>query len=302
MDRITTELLRDWAWWIAGGVAVLILLVMLIFFYRSKDEVPAPRPEIEVPQVDVEPEPDTEPQHPLPPVEEEAAADEAEPLPPLPPLDESDESITGALADALGAEAVKRHLIEENIIPSIVVTIDNLARDELALRLRAVTPVQGQFSPSVQEGEFEPGEEEYELREEDFERYEAAVELVESTDTEDIVALYRRYYPLFQTAYANLGYPSQYFNDRLVEVIDHLLDAPEVEPPIELTRPFVLYEFADPSLEGRSAGQKILIRMGPDNAAAIKEKLREIREAVSTTTPSDDLSRSPTPPDAQNVP
>ncbi|MBA3564866.1 MAG: DUF3014 domain-containing protein [Gammaproteobacteria bacterium] len=287
MDRITTDLLRDWAWWIAGGVVVLLLLVLLIFFYRSKDEVPATRPEIEVPQVDVEPEPDTEPQHPLPPVEDEATADEAEPLPPLPPLDESDESITGALADAIGVEAVKRHLIEENIIPSIVVTIDNLARDELALRLRAVTPVQGQFSPSVQEGEFEPGEEEYELREEDFERYEAAVKLVESTDTEDIVALYRRYYPLFQTAYADLGYPAQYFNDRLVEVIDHLLDAPEVEPPIELTRPFVLYEFADPSLEGRSAGQKILIRMGPDNAAAIKEKLREIREAVSTTTPVD---------------
>ena len=39
----------------------------------------------------------------------------------------------------------------------------------------------------------------------------------------------------------------------------------------------VLYEFAAPDLETRSAGQKMLLRMGPDNAARVKAKLREIR-------------------------
>lgn len=42
-----------------------------------------------------------------------------------------------------------------------------------------------------------------------------------------------------------------------------------------------LYMFADPELEARSAGQKILIRTGPANANAIKAKLGEIRNKVT---------------------
>jgi len=45
-------------------------------------------------------------------------------------------------------------------------------------------------------------------------------------------------------------------------------------------RPRAHYQFADPGLESLSAGQKVLIRMGPDNAQVIKAKLRDIRRAV----------------------
>jgi hypothetical protein len=100
-------------------------------------------------------------------------------------------------------------------------------------------------------------------------------------DTGKLVALYVRLYPLFQQAYRDLGYPDRYFNDRLVEVIDHLLATPSVPGPIKLAQPHVLYEFADPALEARSAGQKILIRIGPDNAARVKAKLRELRRQVT---------------------
>jgi hypothetical protein len=43
----------------------------------------------------------------------------------------------------------------------------------------------------------------------------------------------------------------------------------------------VFYEYADPSLEQLSAGQKLLIRMGSENAAALKLKLRELRREVA---------------------
>ncbi len=39
--------------------------------------------------------------------------------------------------------------------------------------------------------------------------------------------------------------------------------------------------FADPELEARSAGQKILLRTGAANATAIKAKLREIRQEIT---------------------
>ena len=42
----------------------------------------------------------------------------------------------------------------------------------------------------------------------------------------------------------------------------------------------MFYTFADPALEGRSAGQKLLIRMGPANARIIKAKLREFRAEI----------------------
>jgi hypothetical protein len=68
----------------------------------------------------------------------------------------------------------------------------------------------------------------------------------------------------------------------MVEVIDHLLVGPEVKGPIELLRPSVYYKFADPALEDRSVGQKALIRMGPENAAIVQAKLRDLRQRIAT--------------------
>jgi hypothetical protein len=96
-------------------------------------------------------------------------------------------------------------------------------------------------------------------------------------DVDAIVDLYQRFYPLFQQSYERLGYPDAYFNDRLIEVIDHLLETPTPNEPIQLIRPNVLYEFADPGLESLSSGQKLLLRMGPANAATVKGVLIEFR-------------------------
>jgi len=47
-------------------------------------------------------------------------------------------------------------------------------------------------------------------------------------------------------------------------------------------RPKVFYQFADPELEALSAGQKILIRIGPDQAARVKGRMAELRQALAT--------------------
>ena len=82
-------------------------------------------------------------------------------------------------------------------------------------------------------------------------------------DIKQLTALYFHFYPLFQQAYQSLGYPNGYFNDRLVVTIDNLLATPDVNGPISLVRPNVMYQYADPKLEKLSAGQKLLVRMGP---------------------------------------
>ncbi len=89
--------------------------------------------------------------------------------------------------------------------------------------------------------------------------------------------MYIRFYPLFQQAYLELGYPKGQFNNRLLESIADLLDAPEPTTSPVLTEHKVMYEFADPALETQSAGQKVMIRVGIENERRIKSVLRAIR-------------------------
>ena len=116
-------------------------------------------------------------------------------------------------------------------------------------------------------------------------RYDALVAQLYYADIDKAYDTYRRFYPLFQKAYEQLGYPDAYFNDRLVEVIDHLLATPVPAGPIVLVRPNVLYEFADPDLEALSSGQKLMLRMGPSNSATLKRLLEKLRARLTAERP-----------------
>ena len=47
-------------------------------------------------------------------------------------------------------------------------------------------------------------------------------------------------------------------------------------------QPWVRYEFVDPQLQALSSGQKMLVRMGPENARRLKAVLAELRRRVAT--------------------
>ncbi len=191
----------------------------------------------------------------------------------LPALPDSDQLVQDSLAGVLGHDPVARFVVPQNIVRHIVVTADNLPRKKLAVELRPLRPIAGETMTATQ-GDLVT------LGEANFARYTPLVRVVQSADVKVLAVVYQRLYPLFQQAYEDLGYPDKYFNDRLVEVIDHLLEAPEVPAPIPLVQPKVFYEYADANLEARSAGQKLLVRMGPANARIIKAKLKEFRAEI----------------------
>lgn len=256
--------------WIACAVAVVGLSIAAVVWrdkwWRDEPAMPAEPPIVAAPPPVVPDEP-PEPaiKHPLP---EPATQD------PLPPLDASDAPLQGAIADLMGADIVKQWVSPENLVRHIVASIDNLPEQRVAERIRPLNRLSGEFEVGGSEDApvLDPA---------NFRRYEPVVKAIHAMDTQQLVATYQRYYPLFQQSYEGLGHPPQYFNDRVIEVIDHLLETPEVEGPIALARPAVQYEYADPKLESLSAGQKVLIRMGPENAALLKAKLREIRAAAA---------------------
>jgi hypothetical protein len=193
-------------------------------------------------------------------------------------LEESDAAMVGALDGLVGAERLDTWFVTEQLISRIVATVDSLTSREIAPLVLPLKPVPGPFQVAS-DGEAVT------ISPDNAARYAQLVQMVAALDTEQAVALYTRFYPLFQEAYEALGYPGEYFNDRLVEVIDHLLATPEVSGPIRLVKPEAVYLYADPALESLSAGQKLLLRMGGENAALIRAKLREYRAAITRQDP-----------------
>ncbi|MBS0417614.1 MAG: DUF3014 domain-containing protein [Proteobacteria bacterium] len=251
-----------------GSAAIVVIgLLGAVYYYKYHNAVPAapvvtqaPKPPVEAPQAATEP----AVRNPIP---------ESTDAQPLPPLKESDPQVRQALIDVFGAKAISQFLVPESVVRHIVVTVDNLPRKKVAIELRPVKPTPGATQTATQ-GDITT------LGAANFERYAPLIKVIQGTDTKTLVGVYFRLYPLFQQSYEDLGYPGQYFNDRLVEVIDDMLKAPDVQGPIQVTQPKVFYEFADPKLESLSAGQKLLLRMGPANETIMKAKLLEFRRMI----------------------
>ena len=198
--------------WI-GAVAVLAVVAAvaayLYLYLERQAEEPEPASEPPVPEVIEEP----QIRHPIPPVETEP-----EELPePLPPLDESDTAAQQTFAALAGEQENAELLLPEGIIRRMVATVDNLPRPKLAPKLRPVAPPAGHFLVSG-------NDENPVLSPENYSRYTPFVELVASIPADQLADAYFRYYSLLQQAYEELGYPAAYFNDRLVEVIDDIVD------------------------------------------------------------------------------
>jgi Protein of unknown function (DUF3014) len=255
---------RSWLTWVLLAVLVAVIGGAGYYYWQKQLEpepparvgveprVPALPPQAEKPAI----------QFPVPDVEEPAEQ-------PLPALEQSDARIGELVTGLVGRGAFKSFVSPAQLIRRIVATVDNLPRKIAPVRMRPVPPVPGQFTPGARNQA----------------RYSSHVKAFQAIDARALVQGYAKLYPLFQRAYADLGYRDRHFNDRLVEAIDDMLAAPELTSPPELVQPKVLYQYADPALEGRSAGQKFMMRLGAENAAKVKAKLREIRRELTAASP-----------------
>jgi hypothetical protein len=206
--------------------------------------------------------------------------------------------LEAALIDLVGSERAMSLFRLQDLPRRIVTTVDNLGRPQASASLWPVNPPPGPFTTD-RSGDAEV------IAAANYGRYAAYVEMLESIDLERATAAYRRLYPLLQDAYADLGYPDRYFNDRVVEVIDVLLVTPQPRGPLRVRlpefsedvspeRPWVLYQFEDPDLQALSAGQRILLRIGPENARRVKQVLTALRLQIAKLPP----PRTATPPSA----
>ncbi|HXT99415.1 MAG TPA: DUF3014 domain-containing protein [Polyangia bacterium] len=204
----------------------------------------------------------------------------------LPALDQSDAYVGRVLRELVGRSGVASFLNVDGFARRFVVTVNNLASDSASTERWPVRETAGRFQTDARDDRII-------ISPRNAARYTPFVSFVEAIDSRKAVAAYVAMYPLLQRAYEELGEPTPYFNDRVVAVIDDLLATPDVGEPVRVKHidaegaspaPVAarLYVYDDPSLEKRTAGQKILLRVGQDNAKRLKAKLVEIRALLAS--------------------
>jgi hypothetical protein len=291
-----------WPWLLVAAVLVAAGAWLL----RPRDQAPASAQDASPPSAGMASDhPSTEVpprviQHPLEGAGSADAADAA-----IPSLADSDAAAWDALAGLAADASVLDVLLREHLVQRLVVMIDNLSEPRITTRALAMRSLPGTFATepdaaasdttaSVTPGLDAPGPgitgpdsprpDAIALRisPANAQRYAPYVEAFAQVDPQRVASTYRRFYPLFQQAYAEVAGPDAYFNDRLVAVIDHLLQAPEPELPLQVAQDaHGKFRFVDPALESRSVGQKALLRLAPAQRDRVKQQLRAIRRAIA---------------------
>lgn len=260
-------------------VVILVVIVAAVAFYFLRDDDELPNSQTITTPVAVGPQvvatssvassiaPIVEYQPPEPVVEVE----------PLPTLNESDSNILAALQQLRG-EGLLQLLVPQEVIRKFVLAVNNLAEGKVIHEYRPVVSppppfVAETFSVMV-EGSAADQER---VAPANFQRYEPYVTTLALIDSDAAVAVYRRFYPLLEEAFRELGLKKPNFHSVVIAAIDNILAAPESQGDLLLVRPKVFYQYADPALEQLPQTHKLMLRMGPENARSVKASLRQLR-------------------------
>ncbi|MCW8125901.1 DUF3014 domain-containing protein [Microbulbifer halophilus] len=264
--------------WIIG-LAVIAIIAIAAYFILSADKAPEPAPPVAVeePEQAEEPAPDLEPA----PAEPEPAPAEPAPEPEreLPPLNDSDETFRGDLLSLAPDGALGRWLVSDELLRKWVAAVNAASSGQMMAKNRPYNSPRGELAVD------EEGATGMVLSEENYRRYDTPVRLFAAMDTDTAIDLYQFWYPRLREAFGELGMRDKKFHNVLLKAIDQALAASDVDEPIQLVRPSVYYKFADPKLERLPGVHKLMIRMGPDNAARVKEKLKELKAELEQITP-----------------
>jgi len=260
---------------------------------------PAPRPENDeapastrqddsvLPRIRIQPQAEppaqaAEPTIAEPPVE--VVVEETEPAPvdtsaatpavQLPNLNVSDVFVFNELRGLQNGAAVVSLLAEDQIIRKFVVFVENISRGafpQTGLPYKSLgveMPVR-----NIDDNLFV-------MEEAAHARFDQIVDTFVALDPDASMALYRLLSPLFQQAYAEIGFRDSNFDATLRTAINNVLRTTEIEGPYQLVKPSVMYLYADASIENLQEVHKQLIRIGPENTEKLKAKLREFLERL----------------------
>ena len=254
---------------------VIVTGAAYLVFDARTPEAPPPPPSVSPAPLPAEPTPlpqpvaDPVPEPGVDPAPEaEVAAPVAPPPPPLPALAHSDDEVRAAFAPfGLPAPWLERAgLLQRAATVLVNLSVGTLPRRQLAF-LAPVEPFK-----VVKEGErffVDPA---------GYERFAPLMDALEQVPPQELAGVLRRYEPLLDEALGQLGERNG-VEQFVARASDAILARRPVSGRVELVRPNVLFQFADPALEEASELDKQLLRVGPDNLERLQRYVRRVREA-----------------------
>ena len=256
----------------ALAIAAAIILAATWFLQESSTErtttEAAPAPAAQTPVAPVPP---------ATPAEEVAAETPPspvihEPVLVLPTLNESDAFVRERLPAAVPEPWQAR----EDLLRRAAVVLENASRGEIPKRQLSFLAPDGNYPVRAVEV---PGAERprFFVDPAGFERYDRYLDMLEALPPEEMALLLRDVAPLLGEALAELGTDIT-VSGSILEAVDQMLAVPVLRGEVELVQPKVLFEYADPALEGLTELQKQVLRMGPDNVERLQAYLRTMRE------------------------
>jgi hypothetical protein len=212
------------------------------------------------------------------PAEVDPTADRAD-VPPLdlPELEASDEFVRRLVSGLSSHPRLAAWLVTDDLIQRFVGTVVDLAGGfhpaEHVPFLRPDEP----FTVETRGGRTV-------ISDASYRRYDLLAAVVQSLDTEGTVRLFRQLRPLVDEAYAQRGLPGD-FDDALELAFRNMLAVEIPDGPLEVRAEEGLYLFRDAELEARRGAAKALLRMGPDNARRVQQKLRDVQVRLPRSSP-----------------
>lgn len=186
-------------------------------------------------------------------------------------LDGSDEVVLEAVADL--SSKLGQWLLPREQIRKWVLAADIVAEGKLPKRYRPIDYPIGKFK-TINTGKT------LVLDTDNYQRSNALITTLIAIEPAKLARYYQQWLPLLEKAYREQGKPDT-FDNRFKQAISQVLAVnPQTETPA-LIHPSVLYKYADEQLEKASDIEKLLWRMGPDNAEKLQDYLREVRYLIA---------------------
>lgn len=215
-----------------------------------------------------------EPQAPVAPAIVEAPP----PPPPAPktaPLEGSDVVIRD-WARRLSAPLFAPFFEANDLARRVVSVLYNLAEGNSPRQLLAFLKPEGGFEAEQKKGGalFIPAK--------TFARYDFVASALGAIDVKVAAQAWSALEPIFEAAHQEIAPPGRTVRASLDGAIATLLAVPVVDREVEVVPgKGALFAYKDPALEGLSAAQKHLFRMGPANVRSIKAKLRDLQSSLA---------------------
>ncbi|HSB97763.1 MAG TPA: DUF3014 domain-containing protein [Spongiibacteraceae bacterium] len=196
-----------------------------------------------------------------------APSTERQPLLAVPnSLEDSDGLVRAAVSDF--AAQLTQWLTPEEQLRKWVLLVDQIADGKLPLKNRPLSYPMATFMTQRKD-------EKLFLDEANYARADLLITVITAIPIEHLADYYHAWRPLLDKAYGEIG-GSGGFDKRLRTAIKRVLKVQALPTQPELIRPIVYYKYADVNLEAASDIEKLMWRLGPQNAKQVQDYLRKL--------------------------